>query len=176
MNRPFHGPLGAVFVSAALALAGATVPVGARADQEPPWLDVNGPGVWRLVVSPYSLHFRPSEEHEYVWGIGAERQHDNGWLWGAVYFSNSFGQDSGYLYLGQRYPGIFSTPPLYFQWTAGILYGYKGKYEDKVPLNAGGFSPGAVVSLGWRFDHQTSVQANLLGDAALMLQLSFDFR
>jgi len=135
----------------------------------------NGPGHWRLVVSPYTYHFNHSDEHRYVWAIGAERQSDNGWLYGASYFSNSFGQDSGYTYLGKTYPGLWGTPELYAQWTAGLLYGYKGVYQKKVPYNLNGFSPGAVFSLGWRLTRQTAAQANLLGNSALMLQLSHDF-
>jgi hypothetical protein len=172
MYRPFHRPLAAIFVSWFFAFALAAAPTAVQA-QEESWL--NGPGHWRLVASPFSIHFRSSEEHEHVWAIGAERQSDNGWLYGGSYFSNSFGQDSGYLYFGQRYPGIFGEPPLFFQWSAGLLYGYKGKYENKVPLNYRGFSPGAVVSLGWQIDRQMSVQGNLLGDAALMLQVAYDW-
>lgn len=107
--------------------------------------------------------------------MGVERQLDAGWLAGASYFTNSFGQPSGYAYAGQRYTGLLGPPPLYLQWTAGILYGYKGEYKDKVPLNYGGFSPGAVVSLGWQFNRESAMQFNLLGDAGLMLQLSHDF-
>jgi hypothetical protein len=108
--------------------------------------------------------------------VGAERQSDNGWLYGGSFFSNSFGQPSAYAYVGQRYGGLLDQPPLYFQWSAGLLYGYVGQYKNKVPLNYHGFSPGAVVSLGWEFNRQYSVQANLLGDAAVMLQFSFDWR
>ena len=32
------------------------------------------------------------------------------------------------------------------------MYGYRGEYEDKVPLNSNGFSPGLLLSLGWAFD------------------------
>ena len=57
-----------------------------------------------------------------------------------------------------------------------MLYGYRGKYEDKVPLNNNGFSPGALVSLGWQFSKTFAVTGHMLGDAALMLQLSVDLR
>jgi hypothetical protein len=131
---------------------------------------------WRLVASPYTIHFHADEEHESVYAIGLERQRSDGWLWGGVYFSNSFGQPSGYVYLGQRYGGLFSVEKLFAQWTLGILYGYVEPYEDKVPFNYKGFSPGGVLSLGWQFNRQWSAQANLLGSAGMMLQLSYDFR
>lgn len=134
------------------------------------------PGHWRLVASPYSLHFSPSEEHEMVYAIGLEWQRDDGWLWGGSAFSNSFGQPSGYVYLGQRFEGIVGPPELFLQWTGGLMYGYRGKYEDKVPLNNNGFSPGLLLSVGWAFDKRFSTQVNLLGGAGLMWQLSYDFR
>lgn len=155
-------------------IATALLALPARAQTEG-MFDLAAPGHWRLVVSPYSLHFSPSDEHKPVWAIGVERQAQSGWLWGGSYFSNSFGQDSGYVYLGKRYPGLFDRPQLFAQWSAGVLYGYKGQYKDKVPFNHGGFSPGVLLSLGWAFNKQTAAQVNLLGNSGLMLQLSYDF-
>jgi hypothetical protein len=131
---------------------------------------------WRVVFSPYTYHFSSDPEHEAVYAIGLERQRSDKWLWGATYFSNSFGQPSGYLYFGQHYADLFSVEQLFAQWTVGLLYGYKYPYEDKVPFNTNGFSPGAVFSLGWQFTRQFSMSANLLGTAGLMLQMSIDFR
>jgi hypothetical protein len=127
---------------------------------------------WRLLVSPYTLHFRPNPDHKPVWAVGLEREGEDGWLLGAAYFSNSFGQDSGYGWIGRRYFGLLGQPELFFHWSAGLMYGYRGKYENKVPFNSGGFSPGALVSLGWVFDPKLSAQVSLLGDAGLMFQLN----
>jgi hypothetical protein len=129
---------------------------------------------WRLVVSPYTFHFSRDPDHEAVYAIGLERQRSDKWLFGGTYFSNSFGQPSVYLYAGQRYGSLFAVDPLFAQWSVGLLYGYKYPYQDKVPLNVNGFSPGAVFSLGWKFTRDFAVQANLLGGAAVMLQLSMD--
>ena len=98
------------------------------------------------------------------------------WCGGASYFRNSFGQPSGYLYGGKRYDSIFSYDKLFAQWTVGLLYGYKPPYDHKVPLNHNGFSPGAVVSLGWQFTPTYSAQVNVLGNSALMFQFSADFK
>ena len=164
-------PLGAVALC--VAVAAAAPPGAARAD---PSDDILGPGQWRLVVSPYSHHFRYSAEHRYVWALGVERQRDDDWLAGASYFRNSFGQPSAYAYVGKRFPALWGEPRLFAQASAGMLYGYRGKYKDKVPLNYNGFSPGALVGMGWQFNKQMAVTAHLLGDAALMIQLSFDLR
>lgn len=133
---------------------------------------------WRLVVSPYTLHFGADDDNdrEAVYGIGLERQRADDWFWGGTYFSNSFGQPSGFVYVGQRYGNLFSVDKLFAKWSAGILYGYKEPYEDKVPFNYNGWSPGVVLSMGWQFTRQFSMQANLLGTAGLMLQMSIDFR
>jgi len=135
-----------------------------------------GPGYWRLAVSPFSYHFRYSAEHQYVWAMGGEWQRPDDWLAGASYFSNSFGQPSAYLYVGKRWTNLFGEPRLFTQLSGGLLYGYRGKYEDKVPLNHNGFSPGALVSLGWQFNRNFALTGHLLGDAGVMLQLSWDLR
>ena len=126
-------------------------------------------------MSPFSLHFRYSPEHKYVWAMGAEHQRNDNWLAGASYFSNSFGQPSAYLYVGKRYPQVFGQTQLFAQWSVGLLHGYRGQYKDKVPLNYRGFSPGALVSLGWQFSHQTSATVHMLGDAGMMVQLAYEF-
>jgi hypothetical protein len=131
---------------------------------------------WRMVVSPFTRHWRPSEEHQPVWAIGLERQNADGSLVGASFFSNSFGQDCTYVYYGERTTGFWGQPKLFAQWSAGVIYGYRGKYEDKLPLNTKGFAPGALVSVGWNFDRSSSAALHLLGDAGVMLQLAYQFR
>jgi hypothetical protein len=178
MKKLTAWPQRAFFVAWALALGAAMSPICAQA-QNKSWLsapDFSGESHWRFVVSPYSLHWRYSAEHTSVYAIGVEQQYDTGWLYGGSYFRNSFGQPSGYLYLGKRYDNVWKDTPLFLQWSAGLLYGYRGKYEDKVPLNHNGFSPGALVSVGWQFTRNTSVQLNALGDAGVMFQFSYDWR
>lgn len=169
-----------------LALSVAAMPPLARAQDEaaPGWLESqlreNADGdYWRVLVSPYTWHRSEDKEgdHKYVYLFGIERQFASGWLLGAAYFSNSFGQSSGYFYGGEKVFGFSPWPDqLFFEWTAGLLWGYTGKYENKVPFNYNGLSPGVVVGLGWQFTKNFSTQVNLLGASALMFQLSWDFR
>jgi hypothetical protein len=183
MLFPFRPPLGAAFLlacSAAAAQPAAENPEPSVWDQAiteigdtTAWADS---AFWRLVMAPYAPHYRPSEEHQDVWAIGLERQRADQWLAGASFFSNSFGQPSGYVYLGRRYPGLLDVEPLFFQWSAGLMYGYVGKYKSKVPLNVNGFSPGALVTLGWQFSPKVSFAAHALGDAGLMFQFGYDLR
>lgn len=127
----------------------------------------------QLQFSPYSYHFSPSEEHKSVFMVGLEREHAGGKLDGITFFSNSFGQECLYVYpWGGVYKNIWGVAPLSFKWTAGLLFGYKEPYEDKVPFNYKGFSPGVVFALAYEFKPGWSAQVNALGNSALMLQLN----
>jgi len=130
-----------------------------------------------LQVSPYTLHFSPSAEHKNVYMVGLEREHANGKLDGFTVFSNSFGQPSTFIYpWGQVYHNVWGIKPLSFKWTAGLLYGYVAPYENKVPLNYKGFSPGAIIALAYEFKPGWSAQVDALGTAGLMFQLNMPFK
>ena len=132
---------------------------------------------WRLVGSPFTQHWHYNPLHRHVYALGLERQHADGSMWGAAYFRNSFGQPSAYAYVGRRYNGILAgQPELYFQWTAGVIYGYKGEFKNKVPLNVNGFSPGLVPTLGWQFSDRYEFAVHALGNAGVMFQFSLSLR
>jgi hypothetical protein len=133
-----------------------------------------GPSHWRALASPLTYHWRPSDEHSEVYALGLERQYDDRWLLGGAYFNNSFGQPSVYAYLGRRHYDLFGQPSVFFQWSAGLMYGYVGKYKNKVPMNFYGFSPGALIGLGWQANRDWSFTLHALGDAAVMLQIAYD--
>ena len=128
---------------------------------------------WDLSLSPYTYHFHPSDEHEYVYAIGLIKRLEGNWIVGGSYFSNSFGQPSGYLYVGQRYENLPGVEKWYLQWNVGILYGYVEPYEDKVPFNYNGFSPGFVPSIGYKFTDRVYAELDLLGTSGLMFTLVF---
>lgn len=133
-------------------------------------------GHWRVSVSPYTYHWNFSEDHREVYAIALERQRADGWLAGASRFRNSFGQPSAYLYLGWRSGPLWEQEQLFWQWSGGLLYGYRGRFKDKVPLNVNGFSPGALLSLGWHTSERSAVMVHALAAAGVMLQLSWDLR
>ena len=130
-------------------------------------------GKWDLIVSPYSYHFHPSDDHEYVYSAGLLRRLDNNWVAGAIAFSNSFGQPSAYAFVGQRFVNPFGWNKWFLQWTGGLLYGYVGEFKDKVPFNNNGFSPGFVPSIGYQFSDRVYLELDLLGNSALMFTLVF---
>jgi hypothetical protein len=143
-----------------------------------------GEARYSLMFSPYTIHFSPSDEHEPVWLLGLERRDASDKVAGAAFFSNSFGQPSVFLYpFGKHYDGpirigSFTAIPeqWYVKWAAGLLYGYKGKYEDKVPFNKDGYSPGLILSLGRRIAESSQFQFNLLGNNGLMFQINTELK
>lgn len=135
--------------------------------------DAGQGNVLRLQLSPYTYHFTPDSEHKDVLMVGLEREHPDAKLDGITLFRNSFGQDCVYIYpWGGVYRSIGGIKPLSFKWTAGLLYGYTAPYEDKVPLNYKGFSPGVILALAYEFMPGWSAQLNMLGTAAVMFQLT----
>jgi len=127
----------------------------------------------RWQFSPYTYHFTPDDKHKNVVMIGLERELPNAKLEGITLFTNSFGQPTIYFYpWGRVYRAFGGVGNLSFKWTAGLLYGYKDPYEDKVPLNYGGLSPALIPALAYDFKSGWSAQVNFLGTAALMFQLS----
>ena len=153
------------FTSSACAQASATPDTTAPAGE-----------IWRVMASPYTYHFSRDPNHRHVYMLGLEKQDAEAWIIGGSLFQNSFGQPSAYLYGGKRFDGLTRFEPLFVQVTGGLLYGYKPPYDKKVPLNYKGFSPGAVLSVGWQFTPMLSTQVNFLGNSALMFQVSADFR
>jgi hypothetical protein len=137
--------------------------------------DADDKASWEVFVSPYSLHWNHDDRHRHVYAAGVERIAQDDSLWGASLFRNSFGQASGYAYYGKQWDNFLGQPALYAKLTGGVMYGYRGEFRNKVPLNAGGFSPAIVPAVGYRFTDQRAVQVNVLGLAALMFSYNQKF-
>lgn len=147
----------------------------------PNWLPKEG-GVspapnqlWEATFSPYTLHWSKSDEHKNVVLGSIDREVAGNRFCGLSFFSNSFGQASTYVYVGQRWNPIASDDKLFLKVTAGVLYGYVGKYKNKVPLNHNGFSPAVIPSLGYMFSGTDSAQVFLLGTAGIMVAYGHKF-
>lgn len=129
--------------------------------------------VLTLQFSPLTYHFSQDEGHKRVVMVGLEREYLNAKLDGVALFTNSFGQPTVYVYpWGGVYRDIGGINHLSFKWTAGLLYGYKEPYADKVPLNFKGFSPAIIPALAYEFKPGWTGQLNFLGTAGLMFQLN----
>lgn len=131
-------------------------------------------GPWRVQLSPYAYHFSHSPEHKPVYLLGIEREEPDQSVVGMVFFSNSFGQPSLFIYpWGGVTRDLLGVDGLYFKWSAGLMYGYKGKYQDKVPFNYKGLNPAIVPALGYQINKKLDVQVDALGAAGVMLQASY---
>jgi hypothetical protein len=132
-------------------------------------------GQWSFSWSPISFHYSASEEHKHSVAVGMRRAEGGPGFFGGALFTNSFGQPSAYAHYGQRYVGgVPALPRLYVEWSAGLMFGYVRDRLDDVPLNVRGFAPLFLLSSGWQLTPRSSVQLNLAGTAAVMLQ--FDHR
>ncbi|HEY8709313.1 MAG TPA: hypothetical protein VIM34_15105, partial [Burkholderiaceae bacterium] len=68
--------------------------------------------IWRVMVSPYTYHYTYSPDHRHVYMLGLERQRASGFVMGASWFRNSFGQPSAYVYAGRRFDHFSAYEPL----------------------------------------------------------------
>ena len=93
---------------------------------------------------------------------------------GAVYFRNSFYQDSVYAYVGKRWFWKERDNGLYLKLTGGPLYGYRGQYEHKVPFNHHGLGVAVIPGIGYQY-RAFDAQIVILGTAALMVTFGYDF-
>jgi len=128
-----------------------------------------------FTFSPYTHHWHPSDEHKPVVLVALDEQLPGGRLCGMSLFSNSFGQPTVYAYAGQQFNQLFGRPEWFLKITGGIMYGYVGKYQHKVPMNHHGFSPVIIPSLGYKFNEHDSVQVKLLGTAGVMFSWGRQF-
>ena len=127
-----------------------------------------------IQAAPDVIHFHPDPEHaEWSWMVGIEWQRPSRWLFGFSYFNNSFNQKSQYYYAGYVWKLSERDPNWYLKLTGGLIYGYTEPYEDKVPFNHNGYSPGLIPGLGYKWD-RWSLQLNLLGVSALGFTVGYD--
>ena len=158
--RTFVALIVAVLASNALAQETPMVPEFDKGDQ------------FTLSVSPFSQHFSTDKTYTHVYLIGIEREKKDNWLDGVAFFNNSFDQPVVYLFpFGKAYHDIWGIEKLTFKWTAGLLYGYLGEYNKRVPLNYNGFSPAVNVALAYQFTPTWGGQV-LLGGSFLMFMIN----
>jgi hypothetical protein len=74
---------------------------------------------------------------------------DGQWFAGLSFFDNSFGQASQFAFGGLLWRPVEKAPEFYIKLAAGVLHGYTGEYQNKVPYNNNGWSPGIVPGVGY---------------------------
>lgn len=127
---------------------------------------------WYVQGSVYTKHFKPKSEHNNHQELfGLEHHTENSYLFGGATFKHSYGKRSYYGYAGKRYD--FAGTPFYAKLTGGLLYGYKGKYRDKIPFNRFEIAPVIIPSLGVKY-RRLGAEVVLLGTAASMINIGFE--
>lgn len=141
----------------------------------------DAPEPWRtdrmyFQTSVATVHFSPSPEHDNTqqlvnleWRF-QDRPRYGQWVAGFAAFDNSFGQSSQYAYAGWLARPFDGLQPLYFKITAGVLHGYKGEYQDKIPYNSSGYAPAILPSMGYCINRFCS-ELVLFGNSGAMLTL-----
>lgn len=133
------------------------------------------PQKWDLTLSPYTYHWHYSAEHKNVFLGAMDRYVGGNRFCGLALFSNSFGQPSAYAYVGQRWDNLGGNPKLFAKVSAGLIWGYRGEYKDKIPFNNLGIAPAIIPSLGYAFNRQDSAQVVVLGNAGLLFAYGHSF-
>ena len=126
-----------------------------------------------IAASLYNHHYSSSPEHvRFSPLVALELRRADGWLIGAALFRNSFGQFTQLAYGG--YLWNFGNSGLYGKMTAGLMHGYTGKYQHRVPLNYRGFSPGAIPALGYK-KGPLRLESQFIWKSGVMLTAGFAF-
>jgi hypothetical protein len=163
----------AIATVALAAMASAPDPALAQTDPTPAYIrDTSqaaaiasawdAPEPWRtdrfyLETSVYTRHFHYDAAHDdHQKLVLGEWNVTEQWLFGASFFDNSFGQPSQYVYGGFRFRPFEALQPLYLKVSAGVVHGYTGEYQDKIPYNNSGFAPVIVPSIGYCFKRYCS--------------------
>lgn len=136
-------------------------------------LEANEAGSWVLQGSIYTQHFDLElERRDDTSLIGLEYYHQRNAMVGGDSFRNSFGQPSWYLFAGRRYD--HAQWPVFGKITGGLLYGYRGEYQDEVPLNYGGYSPSVFPSAGIQLGRYQG-EVMLVGVFGIVVNVGFAF-
>lgn len=128
-----------------------------------------------LAFGPYVAHRENSRDHN-QWPrlIGVEYESASHWLVGAAAFRNSYYQNAAYVYAGNRWFLDSINENLYAKISAGLVYGYKDPYEDRLPVNSNGYGLAIAPALGYQFG-RANAQIVLLGTAAVTFTFGYDF-
>lgn len=160
-----------VVIKMALLLALSAGAIQAKADAQ---AEADKDGFWVVQTSVYTRHFSPSPEHNNRQNlIGLGRNEASGLVYGGATFRNSFAQRSVYGYVGKRFNSS-RYPAVYLKITGGLLYGYRGEYRDKIPLNRYGIAPVIIPGVGINLGPVVA-EAVLLGASAAMLNIGLRF-
>lgn len=130
---------------------------------------------WLLQTSVYTTHFKSDPQHNNNQKLlNLEYQRPDRWVIGAAGFDSSFGQNSQYVYVGKLWRPFESQPLVHLKLTGGLIHGYKGEYQNKIPMNSHGVAPAIIPSIGLSGKH-LSAEVIVFGNAGLLVALGVLF-
>ena len=124
----------------------------------------------RVSLGTYE-HFNPKPNHQGNRVIlSYDYFYSNSNFYGLALFNNSFDQFSQYIYKGHTYKSRFTN--IHYELSYGIIHGYKGKYQDRIPINTEeGFGIGVIPSI--YYDNKGNLFGlSLMGGAGLIFSYS----
>ncbi len=173
----------AAFLASSVLLAQSTPPTVPAVDpMVSDWRRAwSAPEPWRtdrfyFQTSVATVHFSSNPDHvndqkliygEYrmpYYGLGGQ------WFAGAAFLDNSFGQDSQFVFGGLLWRPIEKAQEFYIKVAAGIIHGYRGEFQNKIPMNSSGFAPGIVPAVGYCYNRFCGEMV-LFGGAGMMWTL-----
>lgn len=137
-------------------------------------------------------HFNPRPEHHNTQQFkGLERYGDNYFsrelesafpslrkatpLLGLAYFRNSYDQGTVYAYTGYRRPLLYNhQAQLYVKVTAGLIHGYRDRYQGRIPFNQLGVAPAVVPSVGIQYQ-RANMEMIFFSLSGIMLNIGYSF-
>ena len=123
----------------------------------------DAPEPWRtdrfyIQTSVATVHFSSDPDHDNTQNlIYGEWRLPQRWLEGQVlvgasFFDNSFGQSSQFVFGGLLWRPIEKAPEFYVKVAAGVIHGYTGEFQNKIPANSSGYAPGIVPAVGYCYN------------------------
>ena len=121
------------------------------------------PEPWRtdrfyIQTSVATVHFSSDPNHDNTQNlIYGEWRLPQRWLEGQVivgasFFDNSFGQSSQFVFGGLLWRPVEKVPEFYIKVAAGVIHGYEGEFQNKIPYNSSGYAPGIVPAVGYCYN------------------------
>ncbi|MEX1199951.1 MAG: hypothetical protein WEB02_04110 [Methylophaga sp.] len=122
-----------------------------------------------------NLEYYFAPQHQPFPGTFSDWREDLSWLAGAATFKNSFDQQSVYVYGGSRYDwSMTENTDAYVKLTAGLLWGYRGEYRDKIPFNRLGVAPVILPAVGLQY-RRANVELLPFAAAGIMMNVGWRF-
>jgi hypothetical protein len=128
---------------------------------------------WYFQTSLATVHFSSDPDHDNTQNlIYGEYRFSSRWLEGqplvgASFFDNSFGQSSQFVFAGLLWRPSEKVPEFYVKVAVGVIHGYSGEFQNKIPYNSTGYAPGIVPGVGYCYNRICS-ELILFGTAGIL--------